>query len=411
MKKLLLSLIAPVLTVAVLSGQNTFTSYSIPTSGHINDIETDGSGNVFIAASDGISRIDLYSKALSGYDVSDGLPSVPAHSLTRDPNGKIFTGTDAKGFATFDESQNMWSSVSLGLNTIPFTYFSHLSYSSSGDRYLGTDNGKVFIQSGATGNPVEKTNYAAAQPLGTITSISSTGAGAPVPTITVLSTNGIVLDISGFIVPITSSSALPDDSVISGIMHKNVSYDGTISGLYTADFSVGAPPSIATYNTANSSIPSNRIQALEAFDNSVYVGTDMGLAVFSINSGNFMVYNTSNSNLPSDDIVSLAVSPTGRLWIATADNSVSTFSQGLGTIVEAGLKNSLQVFPNPATGALYFEGDYKGLAYEVYNASGALVTKGVIQENMDVSDFEPGLYILKVKDDKGIVTNSRFSKM
>ncbi len=410
MKKLLPTLAAGLLLACFsLNAQNVFTSYAISTTGQINDIETDGTGNVFAAATDGVWTIGLFSKAIDNYSTSDGLPAIPAYSLSRDNSGNIFATTATKGLASFDAGQNNWSAVNLGLNQ-SFSYFSHVSHSHNGDRYLGTENGKVFIQANSTGTPVEKANYSNTHPLGMITSISSTQ-NAPAPTITVLSTNGIILDISGFVLPITSSSALPNDSVISGKMHKNVSYDGTISGLYTADFSQGAPPSVGLYTVSNSSLPSDRIQALEAFDNSVYVGTDNGLAVLSLTDNSWTVYNTTNSNLPSDDVVALTVSSSGRLWIATSDNSVSTFNDGLGEREVKMQQESVELYPNPAGNEIILDESYLKSQYQIFGVDGTLMIEGeVTKPQIDITSLKSGSYLFVITTGKGETSGAQFIK-
>lgn len=392
-----------------LTAQNTFSSFSISTTGSINDIETDGMGNVFVSAPDGVWTIDLFSKAINNYGVSDGLPAIPAYSLARDNNGEVYVSTASKGLAQFDAAQNSWSSVSLGLSQ-SFSYFSHVSYSASGDRYLGTENGKVFIQANSTGTPTEKTTYAAAHSLGKITSISSTQ-NLSSPIVTVLSTNGIILDIAGFILPITSSSALPNDSVISGKMHQNISYDGTISGLYTADFSQGAPPSVGLITAAGSQLPSDRIQALEAYNNTVYVGTDNGLALLSLIDNSWTIYNTSNSNLPSNDVVALAVDPNGRFWVATSDNNVSTLSVGIGISEPSTQHPELTLYPNPVTDHLIMKEYHLGNSYEIRGIDGKLIQRGEIDDlRLELSSLENGPYLFVMTSPEGVSASTKLVK-
>jgi ligand-binding sensor domain-containing protein len=90
----------------------------------------------------------------------------------------------------------------------------------------------------------------------------------------------------------------------------------TYSGLVRID-----GDEIITFNTSNSSIPSNEINCIETETYAIWIGSDdAGLIKYNMISsyGNEWVnYNTNNSPLPSNDIRALAIDDDGTKWIGT----------------------------------------------------------------------------------------------
>jgi ligand-binding sensor domain-containing protein len=75
-------------------------------------------------------------------------------------------------------------------------------------------------------------------------------------------------------------------------------------------------PEWVSYNTSNSTLPNNQINAIAIDRNDVkWIGTANGLVC--IKGNNLTVYNTANSSLPSSFIQALAVESDGTLWIGT----------------------------------------------------------------------------------------------
>jgi len=69
----------------------------------------------------------------------------------------------------------------------------------------------------------------------------------------------------------------------------------------------------------------------------------------------------------------------------------------------------LHVFPNPANDVLnlnWINGISGNIAYNLYNATGQLVTQGSVAKPMgtvDVSNLSPGLYTLNLETEKGVM--------
>jgi ligand-binding sensor domain-containing protein len=70
------------------------------------------------------------------------------------------------------------------------------------------------------------------------------------------------------------------------------------------------------YNTSNSGLPGNYVQAIAIDEGgNKWIGTDGGLAKFD--GVNWTVYKTSNSGLPSNWVTSIAIDGQGNKWIGT----------------------------------------------------------------------------------------------
>jgi len=64
----------------------------------------------------------------------------------------------------------------------------------------------------------------------------------------------------------------------------------------------------------------------------------------------------------------------------------------------------INVYPNPATDFLNVEsGATKIKNYQLFNVAGKLVREGVYNRNLEVSDLNNGLYVLRLETNKGVV--------
>ena len=91
-----------------------------------------------------------------------------------------------------------------------------------------------------------------------------------------------------------------------------------------------------TYDTTNSAIPSNIVNAVEIDNqNAVWVGTANGLAKFE-DFFNWTIFNESNSALPNNWITCIKQDNLGRMWIGTLSGGVSILQNGIFTIYNIG---------------------------------------------------------------------------
>ncbi|MBC8172925.1 MAG: T9SS type A sorting domain-containing protein [Chitinophagales bacterium] len=73
--------------------------------------------------------------------------------------------------------------------------------------------------------------------------------------------------------------------------------------------------------------------------------------------------------------------------------------------------DQIEVFPNPASGILYFEPGFNAVDYFVYDYAGKIIMENTLTGNfIPVSALMPGFYILKIHDREGRVFISKFIK-
>lgn len=58
-------------------------------------------------------------------------------------------------------------------------------------------------------------------------------------------------------------------------------------------------------------------------------------------------------------------------------------------------KNEISIYPNPAINEISISG-FLGVEYEIYSSNGVVVKQGVVNREMNVSELNPGLYLLKI---------------
>jgi ligand-binding sensor domain-containing protein len=109
----------------------------------------------------------------------------------------------------------------------------------------------------------------------------------------------------------TDNSGIPDNQIQAlAVDNQNSLWVGTFyNGIARFDGS-----SWIQYNTQNSGLPNDSIRCITIDkNNNIWVGTGNGLARYD--GTNWMVYNTTNSPLPYKVILSLAVEQNNLLWI------------------------------------------------------------------------------------------------
>lgn len=370
-------------------GQVWFKTYSLPTGSTINQLKA-MDDVLYIASDSGLHTFneegiwksytqagnlqlnDIKSIDISGSQVRIGLPERQV-AVMNDTNWSTFQFNGSLAFSYCSRIQNL-----------------------GGFWYYGTDAGQVYLLLDTLA-----INLVDGYSPGMITGISETTNGVFIA----LSSNGIYLDIDGTTFFLDeNNSLLPSSNILCGIVHEDVAYDGTDNGLYVADFNVGPPPAVQIYNTSNSPLPGNRIQALCADGEAIWIGTDKGLVKWT-GASNFEIYSTDNSNIPSNDVRHIEVTE-NNLWIATGNGRIS-FTQRLAGYVHSDHPDEITVYPNPATDRLHVDLPIppSGHPYEIciVNDKGQVVKvlQGVPLQSMDVSDLTSGSYYLK-----GIVSDA-----
>jgi len=71
---------------------------------------------------------------------------------------------------------------------------------------------------------------------------------------------------------------------------------------------------------------------------------------------------------------------------------------------EENLLSETLVYPNPAKDNITIESSEELTSIELFSILGNRVFKGVNQRNIDISSFEPGIYLLKLTNESGTIT-------
>lgn len=73
--------------------------------------------------------------------------------------------------------------------------------------------------------------------------------------------------------------------------------------------------------------------------------------------------------------------------------------------IESVSKNSLQIYPNPASEFIKISSEYENSSYKIYSVLGQVVKEGIISSSqISVSGISKGNYILKVSQDDKVAT-------
>lgn len=86
-------------------------------------------------------------------------------------------------------------------------------------------------------------------------------------------------------------------------------------GLYKNKVIDNNPENVSYYNTSNSPLPSNVVNAaVMTQQNILWIATDKGLA--KVSGSNWQIYNISNSPLRSNNVTDLKIDKNGNIWVA-----------------------------------------------------------------------------------------------
>ncbi len=89
--------------------------------------------------------------------------------------------------------------------------------------------------------------------------------------------------------------------------------------------------------------------------------------------------------------------------VAVSTTCTVTVTENIG-VTPVVATNSLKIYPNPVKEILNIETEAKQFTVEIYNVLGKLVTKKVNTKQISVVDLPAGIYMLKFKTEKGVIT-------
>ncbi|MFH1050080.1 MAG: two-component regulator propeller domain-containing protein [bacterium] len=171
------------------------------------------------------------------------------------------------------------------------------------------------------------------------------------------------------------------------------------------------------FNTSNSGLPNNSVEAIAIDENDVkWIGTRGGLAKFDDTS--WTVWNTDNSDLPSNWIICIVIDKYGNKWIGT-DNGLAVFREGGVVGVEEPAKSNrgwFSFYSNPAEDIIKFRfhsiiendvkislSNYMGNTVKEYNLNSEQLQK-TNETELDVSDLPSGIYFATIRAGGQVVT-------
>jgi tetratricopeptide (TPR) repeat protein len=164
---------------------------------------------------------------------------------------------------------------------------------------------------------------------------------------------------------------LPDDNVVTLCRTPGSVWAGTISGgVVRIDRTSGA---LTVFRKGPGSLPSNNVKSI-AFDGTrVWFGTHgAGVASCDQSGREWRYHTTKNSGLSSDYVYSLAVAPSGEIWMGTLEGGVSIYESRRNAFSRLGVADGLPA--NDIT-EIEFEGRY--VWFGTLNGGAAtLMTKG-----------------------------------
>ena len=297
----------------------------------------------------------------------------------------IFVGTASGIFSSCDTGNN-WTLVNASL---PNTVTSFAKTDSNlivgtwgGGICLSTNNGTTWnnISTGITG-----LNY--------------------INTILIKDTN-IFACTAGSGIYLSSDIGLTWNNVSVGLTNSNVTSIAIVDTIVFVGTSNGVFQSIdnGANWTPNLDLPITLVNSLTVHGANIYVGTDCcGVYLSSNNGTNWTAVNAGLTNLEIHPIVvcdSFVYAGTwgSGVWSRSLSNLLS--------IDDINGNNSIAVYPNPSINSLTIEAQ-KQSTIEIININGQIVKTVVCfnkSTSVDLTDLSRGVYIVRVKTDKKIVT-------
>ena len=141
-------------------------------------------------------------------------------------------------------------------------------------------------------------------------------------------------------------------------------------------------------------------------DKNLWIGFEnAGLGRF--NGTDWIFYTKQTSGLPDDNVTGLELSQDGHIWVSTDGGGIGIYDPEYNSAIESFPANeNINLYPNPVNATLNIElQEITGATgLFVYNLMGQLVIQQEMNEaclQIDCSKLNPGLYTLKLKDQKG----------
>jgi len=199
---------------------------------------------------------------------------------------------------------------------------------------------------------------------------------------------------SGYTSNMGNSNQLPNGNQLVAVALSGLIYETDPSG--TTIWSKTISGSVPQAHRYNACYVNNAAPAIPTVNESVGVLTSSSATTYQwYLNGQAIVGATNQSYTPTQSGIYV-------VRITDANGCVYEYSAGYNFTFNNGINhtsvlNNIKIYPNPSTGIINIE-DGKDSQYEVlvYDASGKLVMKTVTKTMVDLSNFDNGLYLLKM---------------
>ena len=135
----------------------------------------------------------------------------------------------------------------------------------------------------------------------------------------------------------------------------------------------------------------------------IYIGTDAGV-FFTDNSG--VQWHKLSDGLPNVAVCAMKIHNPSRILVV-GTYGVSMYKLNLDDLVSVEDLNNdrsavYQVYPNPFVDVLTIQGKlHPGMILEAYKMNGSLVYRGSLSRSNNFSNWEGGMYLIRILDDQG----------
>jgi ligand-binding sensor domain-containing protein len=364
----------------------------------------------WVSSTGGVSLFDnidwtSYNSSTSNF------PSNFIREVTTTSNGDIWAGSVMSG--VYRLSGNTWVFYNTSNSSIPSDVIYDIFTDNNDQVWIATDNGTAKFN--GTNWQIYNTSNVSGFPSLTVKDIEQNSAGkiffSSEPQANWTGGLGVFDNGSMTAVYRTASYNIASNTVSSSVEDiSGALIIGTNNGL--CYFSNNQ---WITFNTSNSTLPSNTITDVEIFNGDtsrIWISTNAGITSYNtVDKIWETAITTSNSCIPTNNINDLEIDQYGNVWFTRTQGGLMAYNRNtlagpITTGIEKSNKGLSKVYPNPTSDNFYIDADLNS-DIELSNLSGNVLKRYSAEQNSSYStnDLEAGTYLLSyLKDGNRIST-------
>lgn len=376
---------------AITSFSQTWTNYTTESTSHhlcsnqINCIIIDSKNNKWFGTDKGISVFD--GEDWISYDSTNGLPSNHITTGAIDKDGVLWFGTISGSVVKYDEHE--WKSYT-SKEQLPGDRILTIAVDKQNNKWFGAEGSRITVYDNSQWKQKDLSYLNGYSP-------ESYDISAIVFDTMDRALIGYTSCDWGFILSADTTygfNECPEDEISCMVIdEENALWVGSAFGVikYKNRFS-------EKFENINNQTWSHVSSIFIDENNNKWIGTIAGLAQFD--NKNWISY-TTQDGLIGDEIKAITMDHEGNLWVGTK-SGISVLNLATATVPYINMNSWLiNIFPNPSTAEITIYSPNNLRAVEIYDLIGNLKEKEYTLENsitINISDFEAGLYIVKVGD-------------